>query len=74
MTDIRPRAVKIGMINDVEIVQVIAESLKKFKPEFVVFDPVMVSTSGCKLMEDDAIEAITTLLMPLASFNNSQSE
>ena len=77
MTDIRPRAVKIGMINDVEIVQVIAESLKKFKPEFVVFDPVMVSTSGCKLMEDDAIEAITTLLMPLASIitpNLSETE
>lgn len=50
---------------------------EKFKPEFVVFDPVMVSTSGCKLMEDDAIEAITTLLMPLASIitpNLSETE
>ena len=36
MTDIRPRAIKIGMINDVNIVKVIAESLQKFKPEFVV--------------------------------------
>lgn len=67
MTDIRPRAIKIGMINDVNIVKVIAESLQKFKPEFVVFDPVMVSTSGCKLMEDEAIEAITSQLMPLST-------
>lgn len=67
MTDICPKAVKIGMINDVEIVKVIAESLQVFQPEYVVFDPVMVSTSGCKLMEDDAISAITSLLMPLAT-------
>ena len=46
MTDIRPRAIKIGMINDVNIVKVIAESLQKFKPEFVVFDPVMVQAHG----------------------------
>ena len=67
MTDIRPTAIKIGMINDVEIVKVIAESIKTHKPEFVVFDPVMVSTSGCKLIEDNAIDAITSLLMPLAT-------
>lgn len=67
MTDIRPRAIKIGMINDVNIVKVIAESLQTYKPEFVVFDPVMVSTSGCKLMEDEAIEAITSQLMPLST-------
>ncbi|WP_300728391.1 bifunctional hydroxymethylpyrimidine kinase/phosphomethylpyrimidine kinase [uncultured Bacteroides sp.] len=77
MTDIRPKAVKIGMINDIEIVKVIEESLKRFRPEFVVFDPVMVSTSGCKLMEDDAIEAITTRLMPLSTIitpNLSEAE
>ena len=67
MTDIRPKAVKIGMINDIEIVKVIAASIRKFKPEHVVFDPVMVSTSGCKLIEDDAIEAIVKYLMPLAT-------
>lgn len=67
MTDIRPRAVKIGMINDVKIVEVIADAIQKFRPRFVVFDPVMVSTSGCKLIEDDAITALTTRLMPLAT-------
>ena len=67
MTDIRPQAVKIGMINDIKIVEVIADALQKFRPRFVVFDPVMVSTSGCKLIEDDAIAALTTRLMPLAT-------
>ena len=77
MDDIRPKAVKIGMINDAEIVKVIAESILKYHPEYVVFDPVMVSTSGCKLMEDEAIEAITTRLIPLASLitpNLSEAE
>lgn len=67
MTDIRPDAIKIGMINDVEIVKVIADSIKEYNPKFVVFDPVMVSTSGCKLIEDSAIEAITSILIPLST-------
>lgn len=77
MTDIRPKAVKIGMINDAQIVRVIAEALRKFSPRFVVFDPVMVSTSGCKLIEDAAISALTTELMPLATLitpNLSEAE
>lgn len=77
MEDIHPLAIKIGMINDTEIVKVIADSLHKYNPEFVVFDPVMVSTSGCKLMEDEAIEAITTQLIPLATLitpNLSEAE
>ena len=67
MTDIKPSAIKIGMINDVEIVKAITESIKKYKPKFVVFDPVMVSTSGCKLIEDKAIEAIKEELLPLST-------
>lgn len=67
MEDIRPEAVKIGMINDVEIVKVIVECLRRYRPRFVVFDPVMVSTSGHKLIEDSAISALTRELMPLSS-------
>ena len=67
MTDIKPAAIKIGMINDVEIVKAIASSIKEHRPKFVVFDPVMVSTSGCKLIEDKAIEAIKNELIPLAT-------
>lgn len=77
MTDIRPDAVKIGMINDVEIVKVIASCLQKYCPGYVVFDPVMVSTSGHKLIEESAISALTRELMPLSSMitpNLSEAE
>lgn len=77
MTDIRPSAVKIGMVNDVEIIHTIASSLREFKPQYVVFDPVMVSTSGCRLIEDTAIDALTAELMPLATIitpNLSEAE
>lgn len=67
MTDINPAAIKIGMINDVEIVSAIASCIKKYNPKFVVFDPVMVSTSGCKLIEDKAIDAIKNELIPLST-------
>ena len=67
MTDIRPRAVKIGMINDAGIIRAIAENLKRYTPYYIVLDPVMISTSGHKLMEEDAITALTSQLMPLAT-------
>ena len=67
MTDIRPRAVKIGMINDAGIIRAIAEGLKRYTPYYIVLDPVMISTSGHKLMEEDAITALTSQLMPLAT-------
>ena len=67
MDDIRPDAIKIGMINDIEIVKVISACLRKYRPAHVVFDPVMVSTSGHKLIEDDAIAALANELMPLSS-------
>lgn len=67
MTDIHPTAVKIGMINDAEIIKTIAGCLRRYTPYYIVLDPVMISTSGCKLMEDDAITALTSLLMPLAT-------
>lgn len=77
MKDIRPEAVKIGMINDIEIVKVIASCLRKYKPRYVVFDPVMVSTSGHKLIEEDAISALTEELIPLSDLitpNLSEAE
>lgn len=67
MTDIRPQAIKIGMVNDIQIVETIAQAIETFRPQYVVLDPVMVSTSGCKLIEDEAIQAITSRLMPLAT-------
>lgn len=67
MSDLRPRAVKIGMVNDAATAEAIAEVLLRRRPEFVVLDPVMVSTSGSKLIDDDAIDVITRRLMPIAT-------
>lgn len=66
-TDIRPDAVKIGMVSSSALIHVIAEKLKEYKVENVVVDPVMVATSGSKLISDDAIETLKTCLMPLSS-------
>ena len=66
-TDIRPDAVKIGMVSSSALIQVIAEKLKEYKAENIVVDPVMVATSGSKLISDDAIETLKTYLMPLSS-------
>lgn len=64
--DIVPDAVKIGMVSSVEIITVIAEKLKQHQAKNVVLDPVMVSTSGCKLLADNAVEALTERLFPVA--------
>ena len=63
--DIPPDAVKIGMVSSVALIEVIGDRLKKYKPPHIVLDPVMVSTSGSKLIKDDAIDALTKLF-PLA--------
>lgn len=65
-TDIFPDAVKIGMVSDKELIKVIVSKLKEYKPKALVIDPVMVSTSGSKLISDDAVEVLTDELFPLA--------
>lgn len=67
MDDLHPEAIKIGMVCDKEIATIIAESLRKYQPRWVVYDPVMVSTSGHKLMTDDTIDIIRRELIPQAS-------
>lgn len=67
MEDLQPVAIKIGMVHDIQIVRVISDCLKKYRPEYVVYDPVMVSTSGRKLMTDETIEEIKKELLPLAT-------
>lgn len=67
MDDLHPNAIKIGMVCNQEIALTIAECVRKYQPKSVVYDPVMVSTSGHKLMTDETIEAIKQELIPLAS-------
>jgi len=65
-TDIFPDAVKIGMVSNAQLIEVIAQQLKAYRAKNIVLDPVMVSTSGSKLLQHDAVKALTEQLMPLA--------
>lgn len=64
--DIGVDAVKIGMLHSAQVVKAVADTLREYHIQNVVLDPVMVSTSGHRLIEEDAIEALMTHLMPLA--------
>ncbi len=66
-TDIRPDAVKVGMVSSVELISVIAEKLTAYQAENIVVDPVMVATSGAKLISDDAVSTLKEKLLPLAA-------
>lgn len=65
-TDIYPDAVKIGMVSSAELIATISERLRFYKAKHIVVDPVMVATSGAKLLRDDAVAALTAELLPLA--------
>ena len=65
-TDIRPDAVKIGMVSSAGLIQAIAEKLKEYHAKQIVVDPVMVATSGAKLINDDAVSVLKEKLLPLS--------
>ncbi len=69
MEDIRPQAVKIGMVNDRDTIVAIAGVLSQFRDvwQSVIVDPVMVSTSGYRLMQEDALSDVCSLLLPIAT-------
>ncbi|AQX28564.1 MULTISPECIES: bifunctional hydroxymethylpyrimidine kinase/phosphomethylpyrimidine kinase [unclassified Bartonella] len=65
--DIHVDAVKIGMVANAQIAQVIAERLAYYKAPFIVFDPVMVAKSGDVLLKPDAVEVIRNVLIPMST-------
>ena len=65
-TDIRPDAVKIGMVSSAGLIGTIADKLTEYKAQNIVVDPVMVATSGSRLISEDAIGALKSRLLPLA--------
>ena len=67
MDDLHPDAIKIGMVCNEEIALTIANCVRKYQPKWVIYDPVMVSTSGHKLMTDETIDTIRQELIPLAT-------
>ncbi len=67
VTDIFPDAVKTGMVSSSALIKTIAESIKEFNLKNIVVDPVMVATSGAKLISDDAVETLEKELIPLST-------
>lgn len=65
--DIRPNAVKIGMVSSAELIEVIAERFNYYDAKKIVVDPVMVATSGSELMKTDAVSTLIRELLPLAT-------
>ncbi len=65
--DIFPDAVKIGMVSSKALIEVISDKLLHYGARNIVVDPVMVSTSGARLLEESAVEALTRRLLPIAS-------
>ena len=64
--DIPPDAVKIGMVSSIELIRTIGERLKFYRARHIVVDPVMVATSGSRLIKSDAVEALEKELFPIA--------
>ncbi len=67
LADIRPDAVKIGMVSSASIVNAIVEALVRHEAKRIVVDPVMVATSGADLASDGVVEALRAKLFPLAT-------
>ena len=65
--DIRPDSVKIGMVSSSAIIETIVQKLKEHKAENIVVDPVMVATSGSKLISDEARDTLINKLLPIAT-------
>lgn len=65
-TDIPPKATKLGMLSDSDIIRAVAAGLSKYAAPNIVLDPVMVAESGAKLLADSATDALIRHLLPLA--------
>jgi hydroxymethylpyrimidine/phosphomethylpyrimidine kinase len=67
MSDLRPEVVKLGMLASRRIVELVAAKLAQWQPPLIVLDPVMISSSGAPLLEEDAVDAMRALLLPMAT-------
>ena len=65
--DFRIGAVKLGMLASAAVIETVARALERHRPPHVVVDPVMVATSGARLLQADALDALRTRLLPLAT-------
>jgi hydroxymethylpyrimidine/phosphomethylpyrimidine kinase len=65
--DFRIAAVKLGMLANARVINAVADALEEHDPKFIVLDPVMVASSGARLLETDALDALKRRLLPLAT-------
>lgn len=73
-SDIVPDAVKTGMVSSAPLIRVITDRLTHYRARNLVVDPVMVSTSGSRLLEEEAVEALRGQLLPLPSSSHPTSQ
>lgn len=66
MKDIFPDSIKIGMVSSSKIIKSIVKKLKEYRPKNIVVDPVMISTSGSRLLSEEAMDSLINELIPLA--------
>jgi hydroxymethylpyrimidine/phosphomethylpyrimidine kinase len=67
LSDIGADAIKIGMLHSAEVIRTVAACLQEFEVSNIVLDPVMVATSGDRLLRDDAVDALKEYLIPMAT-------
>ena len=67
LSDIGADAIKIGMLHNMATAKAVSEAIVQYNPQYVILDPVMISTSGHKLIEDETIDFIRNTLMKQAS-------
>jgi hydroxymethylpyrimidine/phosphomethylpyrimidine kinase len=67
MSDLQPPVVKLGMLGNERMVTLVAEKLEQWAPPTIVLDPVMIASSGATLLEESAIEALKSRLLPMAT-------
>jgi len=67
MSELMPVAVKTGMLGSAEVVSLVARKMREWKPRFLVVDPVMISTSGTTLLDEEGVDRMKSELLPLAT-------
>ena len=63
-TDVVPDAVKIGMLHNEALIEVVIKAIDRYRPRNIVLDPVMISTSGCALVSPTSVDLLKNELMP----------
>ncbi len=67
MNDLCPAVIKIGMLGTADLTKLVARKIEQWKPRYVVLDPVMIASSGARLLDEDAMDALRTALLPRAT-------